>query len=266
MSVAHRTAWIIGVCFWAATCLAQIRVSSSLPVKKYLLFDNIPLQLEITNNTGEDLVLREDDENNHVMLRLRNMDNQVIPRTELPILKEPWVIPDGETQTREFDLVRLFRIRSPESFRGLQHVVVDGETFAGPPLLFDVRTGMLVDEIVRKKEDRVFTLLGLNQAGGDVLFLRVTNREKSMTLATYLLERHLRFYPPHMKASKDGQIGILQYIAPRQAVLSTFSPDGSSGKRDYFQVSPGVPLRLHIGEESGFRVEGGTPVSTGESP
>jgi hypothetical protein len=245
---------------------AQISVRSSLPEKSFLLFDNIPLRLEITNSSGEAIVLSEEDAENHVMLRVRNVDNQVIPRTDLPILKEPWVIPNGVTSAREFDLVRLFRIRRARSFRGLQHVVVDGDVYEGPTLIFDVREGIKVDEIVRKKEDRIFTLMGMTQGGGDVLLLRVTNRDRTMTLGTFFLERHLRFYPPFMKVNAEGEIGILHYVGPSQAVLSTFSPDGSQGKREYYQVSPGVPIRLHAGESSSFIVEGATKASTEGSP
>lgn len=256
---------LLGAMGFASTMFAQLSVSSSLPFKNFLLYDNIPLRLEITNSTGEAIVLSEEDAENHVMLRVRNLDNQIIPRTDVPLLAEPWLIPDGETSVREFDLVRLFKIRRDRSYRGLQHVVVDGDTYDGPPLLFDVKKGMLLDELVRKKEDRVFSLFGLNQSGGDVLILRVTDRDKSVTLGTHFLERHLRFYPPHLKANKKGEIGVLHYVGPRQAVLCTFSPDGVNGKREYFSVSPGVPIRLHPGDTTPFVVEGATPVSAGGS-
>ena len=243
---------------------SQVTISSSLPVNTFLLFEGIPLRMEVSNFSGSDLVLSEEDEANGVVFRVRDMDNQIIPRTDRPILKEPWVIPDGETSVREFDLVQLFQIRHARSFRALQHVETNDQLYSGPPVLFDVSRGMLVDEIKRRKENRIFSLFGLNRGGRDVLLLRVTNEDKSMTLATYYLEKHMRFYPPHMKANKAGEVGTLHYVGPRQAVLCVFEPDGTPVKREYYQVNPGVPVRLHRHEENGFMVEGGTPVAAGE--
>lgn len=245
----------------AAPAAAQVTVSSSLGAGTFLLYEGIPLRLEITNNSGTDLLLSEEDLDNQVVFRVRDVDNQVIPRTEQPILKEPWRIPSGETQERTFDLVQLFLIRQARSFRVLQHVTVDGETYAGPALMFDVSRGMLFDEIKRKREDRIFALIGLSRGGGDELLLRVSNKDESVTLATFVLERHLRFYPPHMKVNSDtGEIGTLHYLAPQQAVLCIFEKDGTPVKREYYQVSPGVPIRLHAHEETSFFVEGATPV------
>lgn len=249
-------------CFFvllAFSASAQVTVSSSLRAETFLLFEGIPLRMEVTNASGSELVFSEEDPENQVVLRIRDMNNQIVPRTSKPILSEPWVIPDGETGVREFDLVQLFQIRAARSFRGLQHVTVDGEVYKGPVLKFDVKTGVLFDEIKRRKEDRVFSLIGLNRGSGDEVMLRVTNKDKSMTLATYFLEKHLRFYPPHLKANADGEIGTLHYLNPRQAVLCVFNPDGTPIKREYYQVSPGVPIRLHAHEENSFMVEGATP-------
>jgi hypothetical protein len=259
MKCLSRLVFLLVGCGCFLPVAAQVSVSSSLPAKTFLLYEGIPLQMEITNSTGNEMVLTEEDLENQVVFRMRNTDNQVIPRTDRPILKEPWVIADGETSERTFDLVQLFRIRRARSFRGLQHVTVDGEVYEGPALIFDVSKGMLFDEIKRNKDDRVFSLIGLSRGGRDELMLRVTNKDKSLTLATYFLERHLRFYPPHMKLNKAGQVGTLHYLGPQQAVLCIFEPDGTPVKREYYQVSPGVPIRLHPSEDTSFFVEGGTP-------
>ena len=106
-------------------------------------------------------------------------------------------------------------------------------------------------------------MIGITRGAGDELMLRVTNKDKSMTLATYFLERHLRFYPPHMKVGKDGGIGTLHYLSPQQAVLCLFHKDGTPIRREYYQVSPGVPVRLMVHPDEGFLVEGGTKVPGG---
>ena len=252
--------WILGLALCSGMVRADITVTSSLPYPTFLQYERIPLTLKVTNNSGREIVFTEEDADNQIVLRVRDMNNRIIPRTNLPLLLEKWVIPDGETSEQVFDLVQLFQVRSARSFQGLQHVVVDGDTYKGPGLTFDVVRGTEFDEIKRKRQDRVFTLIGLSRGQGDELMMRVTNKEKSITLATYFLERHLRFYPPHIKATKDGQIGTLHYLSPQQAVMCLFEKDGTPIRREYYQVSPGVPVRLHVNGEEGFMVEGGTKV------
>ena len=248
---------------FSSPLFADVTVTSSLPSRTFLLYERIPLTVEVSNDSGEPLTLTEEDLENQIVLRVRDTENRIIPRTKVPMLEEPWVIADGETSEKLFDLVQLFSIRTERSFRGLQHVVVDGETYKGPTLTFNTTRGMLFDEIKRKREDRIFTMIGITRGTGDELMLRVTNKDKSMTLATYFLERHLRFYPPHMKLGKDGSIGTLHYLSPQQAVLCLFEKDGTPIRREYYQVSPGVPIRLMVHPEEGFLVEGGTKVPGG---
>jgi hypothetical protein len=90
--------------------------------------------------------------------------------------------------------------------------------------------------------------------------MRVMNHKETMVLATYYLERHLRFYPPFMNVDKNGQIGTLHYITPNQVVLCRFTADGSPIGRTYYSASPGVPIRLLEHPENGFIVQGGVEI------
>jgi len=247
-----------------ASLRGQATVSSSLPYRTFLLMEGIPLKLEVTNQTGGEIVLSSEDVDNQVVFRVRDVDNNVIPRTDRPLLEEPWVIPAGETAEKEFDLVQLFHIRRDRSYRGLQHVIVDGNAYEGPPLKFEVVRGMLMDEIKRRKSDRVFSMIGVSRNGRDELMMRITDKDKVVTFGTYFLERHMRFYPPHMKVNEAGEVGTLHYMGPQQVVLCIFQPDGIPIKRSYLQASPGVPVRLHAHPETSFRVEGAVEAGGGK--
>lgn len=239
---------------------AQVDVSTSLPATTFLKFEGIPLRMEITNRSGEVLRMGVDETEDKILIRVRDLDNRVMPRTDVPLLAKPWFIQPGETSVKTFDLVQLFRISQAMSYRCLQDVTLAGESYTGTPLLFDVVNGQVHDEIKRRKSDRVFTLIGINRNGGDEVMMRVMNHKETMVLATYYLERHLRFYPPFMNVDKNGQIGTLHYITPNQVVLCRFTADGSPIGRTYYSASPGVPIRLLEHPENGFIVQGGVEI------
>lgn len=235
---------------------AQVDVSASLPSSTFLRYEGIPLRIEITNRSGEEIRMGANETKDILLLRVRDLENRVMPRTGQPMLSEPWIIPDGETAVRTFDLVQLFRITFSQSYRCLQDVELGGEAYVGNPLMFDVVNGLQEEKIKRRRADRIFTLLSLQRNGRDELMLRVTDFGNTTVLATYYLERHLKFYDPFMKVNKKGEIATLHYVSPNRVVMCQFNADGSPIKRTYYQATPGVPVRLYEHSTSGFVVNG----------
>lgn len=256
------------ICFALFSVLrvhAQVEVSTSLPANIFLKYEGIPLRMEITNRSGEDIVLGTEETEDLLLIRVRDTDNRVIPRTKLPMLSEPWVIPHGETSVQTFDLVQLFFMGQAMSYRCLQDVNLAGDSYTGRPLLFEVVTGLQEEEIKRRKSDRIFTLISIHRNGHDELMLRVTNFQKSMVLATYYLERQLKFYDPFMKIDTEGEVATLQYISPSRVVMCRFKADGSPIGRTYYAASPGVPVRLFDKPDGGFVVQGAVEISENQS-
>ena len=235
---------------------AQVEVSTSLPYSIFLRYEGVPLRMEIVNKSGEDLVLGSEDTEDILLLRVRDLDNRVIPRTKRPVLEEPWVIPDGETSVRTFDLVQLFMMHQAMSYRCLQDVKLAGESYTGTPRMFEVVSGLEEETIKRRKADRIFTMIGLHRDGRDELMLRITDYKKTTVLATYYLERHLKHYDPFMKMNDKGIVCTLHYISPNQVVKCTFNEDGSPIARTYYKASAGVPVRLLDGVDGDFVVMG----------
>lgn len=244
----------------AAMVHAQVEVSASLPASTFLKYEGIPLRMEITNNSGEEIRLGVQDATDILLFRVRDLDNRAMPKTDVPVLGEPWIIKPGETSVKTFDLVQLFRITFAQSYRCLQDVQLAGEAYTGNPLMFDVVNGIQQQEIKRRRADRIFTLISIHRNGGDELMLRVTDFNNTMVIATYYLERHLRFYDPFMKVNKEGEIATLHYTSPKQVVMCRFKADGTPINRTYYEASAGVPVRLHDTSDGGFMVEGAVEI------
>ncbi|MEX2606444.1 MAG: hypothetical protein WD708_03790 [Kiritimatiellia bacterium] len=257
-----KTAFLILCVGLGRLLFADVSITATLPAKTFLLYEGIPLRMEITNRTGEELRFGEEDARDVILLRMRDTRNGVIPTTQTPVLLEPWIIPDGETSVRTFDLLQLFLVTRAQSYRCLQDVKVGDEMYTGKPLMFDVITGIEHRSVRRRKTDRVFTLYGLNRNNRDELMMRVTNYKETMNLATYFLERHLRHYPPYISMNKEGGVATLHYVRPNMAVLCQFEPDGTPVGRTYYQVTPGTPIRLMEHPESGFLVQGAEKIDS----
>jgi hypothetical protein len=235
---------------------AQVEVVASLEFSTYLLYEGMPLRVQITNRGSEPLQVGGRTPDALLRLRVNDTRNRVIPRTETALLPEAWVIAPGATETRSFDLVQLFKLRAADSFRCLVDVELEDETLSSKPLMFDISTGTLHETIRRRRNDRVFTLLGINRNGRDELLLRVSSFNEDTHFATYFLERHLRFFPPQMLADDKGRIAIFHYESPQRGVLCRFEADGTPVGREFYRISPGSPAKLMPHPELGLAVAG----------
>jgi len=259
-----RTLLLLCLISFQSVLQATIHITSTLPAETFLQYESIPVQIQITNRTGEDIVLREDDPENQVLLRVRDMQDGLIPRRNVPLLEEPWVIPDGESSERTFDLMQLYHVSAARSYRGLRDIVVQGEVFKGRPILFRVVPGTEMRSVRRRNTDRVFTLYAVNRNNRDDLMLRVMNYNRTMNYATYYLERFMRHYPPHIRMGSSGEVTTLHYARPNVVVVCRFEPDGRALGRSYYQATPGTAVRLVESPDGGFEVIGATPMDSND--
>lgn len=251
-----KTFFFLLWCFTLPGLYAQVEVSTSLPANIFLKYEGIPLTMEIINRSGEKIVLKEEDSEDLILLRMRDLQNRAVPRTQKPVLAEPWIIENGETSTRTFDLAQLFTVHYAMSYRCLQDVKLAGESYTGIPKQFEVVNGLLEEKIKRRKQDRIFNLIGLHRGGRDELMMRITNYSETKVIATYYLERHLKHYDPHMKTDKNGKVATLHYLSPSRVVKCEFNPDGTPIGRTYYSASAGVAVRLYDQNDGGFVVQG----------
>ncbi len=239
----------------ALPLLAQVEVTRSLPHESFLLYESIPVRVEIRNVSGDTLQLGGEEPNAHLRFVVRNTRNQVIHRSNVPLHETMWVIPDGIRSSRTFDLVQLYQIRNAESYRCEITLIAFGEQWKLNPLLFAVKNGTNHGTVRRRNTDRSFSLISVNRKFGDELMLRVSDYREQTTLATYTLERVMLFLPPEMRVDHKGRMHILFYQSNRQMVYCRFHADGRPIIRQYLRPATLRP-RLVEHEEFGFWVPG----------
>ncbi len=256
----HNTFLLLFAWVSAASASAQIQVRTTLPASTFLLYEGIPLRVEIRNGGEDPLFIGGTNGTSELHLRVLDLQNRPIPASGIPAIDETWVIPPGRTDAREFDLVQLRNIRNALSFQAQAVLRAGEDSIAGTVHYFDVSNGTPHAKISRRAADRTFELIGLTRNSRDEMLLRVSTHDGKTSLNTYLLERHLRFYPPEMRVDDQGRAHTLHYKVPSLVVHCLFTPEGLPIDRRYYQVAPGLRVFLAPHPEDGYGVPGGTRI------
>ena len=252
---------VVGCFCWVPAALAQLEISATMPQQSYLLFEGIPVEVNIDNRSGETLQLGGQEPNAVLRFVVRNTRNQIVHRSDVPLHETMWVIPDGIRSARTFDLVQLYDIRRANSYRCEVRLVALDEQFSPPPLLFSVKSGTEQRKIRRRNVDRSFALISVNRAEGDDLMLRVSDYTEQDILGTYSLERVMLFLPPQMEMDDRGNLHILFYRTNRVMVYCLFDRTGEPVLREYLRPTVARP-ELVRHPELGFWVPGAEDMDT----
>jgi len=235
---------------------ADLEISAEFPHRTFLLYEGIPIRIQIANRSGEGIQMGGDLADARLRMVVTNTASQIIARTEVPMMETPWLVPDGITSSRVFDLIQLFRIHSAESYRVSIELMAQDEVWPLPPILFNVVSGTPHGKIRRRGVDRAFHLMSVHRQNRHEMMLRVTDHAEQKILNTYYLERVLLFLPPELKVDSRGGIHILFYKFADLMVYCRFEPDGTPILREY--LSPGTRRpKLEPHDEFGFWVPDG---------
>lgn len=235
---------------------AQVDISATVFNRTFLLQESIPLRFTIENNSGETLRLGGGDANGILRVSVTNLRLQLVRRTGVPLLSEPWIIPSGTRDTREFDLADVFQFSSAESYRASLILYAFDDAWEIPPYQFELVNGQLIERIRRRNRDRSFQLRKINRNNVNELLLQVKNFQESRILATYELDQVLMFFPPEMRIDSQGFIHILFYKFAELLVYARFTPDGEPELLEYIDPMGRRP-QLTAHEEFGFWVPEG---------
>lgn len=252
-----------GLIFWMGVmCLpwcavyARVNVKAELTAKTFLLYEPIRLRITIENESNDELQLGGTTANSRFFFQVTNVRNQMIPRTEMPLLEEAWRIPPGATDSRTFNLTRLFALRRKGDYRLITSIQLPEESKKDRPKLFEISEGTRLQEVKNRSEDRAFELFLLNRNDQNQLLLRVSDYAGSRVIRTYFLGRYLRFYPPEFKKARDGSLAVLHYEQPERLLFSRFHADGSPIAKQTLNVKSNERVRLEENGEDGFVVRG----------
>ncbi len=245
----------------AASASAQAEIQLRLAYSVVLHMESILATVTIENGTSQEFAVGETNGNCRLRFDIETEPGRLIPRTDVPMFRQLAVIPPFKSATLEFDLLRLYQIRSPGSYsvsariHGPEGMLVSGRQF------LDVVPGLEVLRIAQTSPDgRRFTyqLRTLARNRQEHLFLRVDEEAAELCHGVFDLGPQVRLLTPLLRFDRLGRVHVLHQSAPSRFTHSVFEADGTPVQTVFWTSSP-AEIQLRRTEEGDIVVAGARP-------
>jgi hypothetical protein len=229
---------------------AQVDVSVTLSPSRAVLHEPVLATVEIRNNTGQPLVLRDDDAANRLWFDIESRPGRSVALRAGGLLDETVTVAPRGLWRSEMDLTRLYDLREAGPYTVRARLNAAGVGFVSGRVFLDVVPGfpLLSERAVASAEGemRVYELRTLNRERGEHLFLRIDDVRRTTCYAVIHLGRLVRMREPQMLVDGAYHVNVLHQFGPGRFVHHRFRPDGTP-----------VLKRVYTGEGAGVRMEFG---------
>lgn len=238
---------------------AEIRLRLAHPVVLHM--ESILATVTIENGTTEEFAVGETNGNCRLRFDIEAEPGRLISRTDVPMFRRIAVIPPFKSATLEFDLMRLYQIRTPGAYsvsarlHGPAGMLVSGRQF------LDVVPGLEVLRVTQTAPDgRRFTyqLRTLGRNRQEHLFLRVDEEAAQLCHGVFDLGPQVRLLTPLLRFDRLGRVHVLHQSAPARFTHSVFEADGTPVQTVFWTSSP-AEIQLRRTEDGDIVVTGARP-------
>ncbi len=245
----------------AGSATAQSEIRLRLAQSIVLHMESILATVTIENGTSEEFAVGETNGNCRLRFDIEAEPGRLIARTDVPMFRRLAVIPPFKSATLEFDLLRLYQIRSPGSYsvsarlHGPAGMLVSGRQF------LDVVPGLEVVRIAQTAPDgRRFTyqLRTLGRNRQEHLFLRVDEEAAELCHGVFDLGAQVRLLTPLLRFDRLGRVHVLHQSAPARFTHSVFEADGTPVQTVFWTSTP-AEIQLRRTEDGDIVVAGARP-------
>ena len=253
--------WIVFGWAWAVAAQAQVELSWSLPNNRTVLMEPVWALVRIVNNSGRPLDLTARG-NAKLSFDVEDQPTSTVSGTGKPLLRQPIIIPAGETREVEVNLLEAYRIVKGQSYMLTPMLEFDGIRFTGQRLSLEVQPGI---ELLKRDygipssgEARQVSLRLIHRDRSDRLFFRIDNSSTGYCLGVYDLGRVIRFFTPVLEQDGAGVFHVLHQSGPDRFAHSTFGYDGAPQGVGFYSAPVGS-IRLERKETGDLEVTGAMP-------
>ncbi len=233
---------------------AQIKVDMRVDRRLYITYEPILVTVAITNLSGHDLTLSDEDGQQWFSFQVNTGDGGIIPPTDLNYKLSPITIPAGKTLKRSVNLTSLYGVQETGLYRVKASVYSHetGKYFSSPNDEFQVTEGKLfwsqtvgVPEEIQKPGEgthRTITLLTFRLPKDNMLYVRVQDDDAGIVYTTSPLGPMLISNDPTIKLDKNNQLHVLQLIGAKTYVYSRVGLDGEFQDQLTYDAATSVPF------------------------
>jgi hypothetical protein len=263
------------LCFLATGSLAtaQVQVSAQTDHDRssFLLYERLDLLVTVTNTSGSDLVL--DNNEGHPWLSFLVSKHDRLPvRPERQAMFKPLNLKVGESKTLRINLTPLFSFREPGGYTAAAVIDLPGAgEMVSADVPFNVQNGREIWSAQRPVDggERKYSLIRFSpKPDATELYLRVEEPAENIVYANVGVGEIEAFVDPQVAFDPLGNIHILHLLAMSTYLYTRADAEGKILHQGVFKTLQEIPPRLSKMEDGSVFVAGGieeTPDTVHES-
>jgi len=207
-----------------ASAAAQLEVQVREQKDTFLLYEPIPLVVNIRNYSGRTIQLEDSGEHSWLSFVVAGDGGDFIPSVGKLETQEPVLIPPDETVSRTVDILPLYDLREQGSYQVQAAVELNGVQSISPPVRLTIvngrelwsQTAGLPPTEKGEDEYRTYSLVARSSsAHPDLLHVCVQDQAHQLVYGLIPLGEFLTLVPPRAQVDKVGDLHVLYQMGPR---------------------------------------------------
>ena len=210
---------LVGIGLATGNALAQLTVQIRTPRSDFLVYESIPVTVNIQNFSGHPIQLEDTGETRWLKL-LVTTGNNIVSSTRTITASEPVIIAPGKAISQTIDLLPLFALRERGTYQVQANVSGPAGTASSVPLQFTLMNGreiwtQTVGLAAGTNDYRTYALVTRREGNEQALFVSVREEPSRTMYSLVSLGVFLPMEPPQTKLDKNGYLYVLFQNAPR---------------------------------------------------
>lgn len=234
---------------------AQVSVEISVSQEEYLLGEDLLATVRISNESGQTLVLGQDDEWLDFFIDAKDR-TMVLRQGKVPV-KGPFTIGSSQVAKKRVNLQPYFRLSNQGNYRVVATVKIPGwqARVMSQPATFSIVKGRTIWEeefgvplppsvANRLPEVRKYALLQATYLKNLRLYLRITDQSGNGLIKLLNLGPFMSFGDPEVQLDKFSNLHILHQVWARTFHYNVVNPDGQLIAHETHDMSQTRPRLL----------------------
>lgn len=242
--------WLVaGIALVTTATFAQIQVAVKLPTDTFLLYEPIPVTVQLRNTTGRTLELVDDPSAPWLDFLIMDSRGRVVQPTGRAQRWGDVLLPPGDTVQRTFNITPLYELRQ----RGQYRLQAEVRTEAIHELSKPVRLVLLSGHEVWRRtfgvpdseQDgvnyRTYRLLLKRSAEGTTLYAQIENEHQNLILGMLPLGPYIALGDPQAQIDARGVLHVLHRNGPQTFAYHEITPLGEIVTQDLYSDLTSAP-------------------------
>ncbi len=252
--------WLVLLLVFPFAAGAQVDIRCRLAHTTVILYESIPMDVTIVNNTGQPLTFGVPEANAALMFDIERSPGALMMPTGASVWTGAVTVAPMGTLKQTVDLLPAYPILNTGPYSITARLEWSDRAFISSRMFLDVVPGF---EVARETASvpgmgraiRTYTLRTLNRDKTERLFLRIDDDDEGRCYGVFDLGRVVRMYKPNMEVDEEGDVHALHQAGPSFFVRHVFTPYGLLVSREQYS-GDATQMRMSRQAGSGVVVEG----------